>query len=119
MGNGMDCVRLPSRNRCIYVSHMMDKKVEERAPGAARAKDLLKDEPQALFAVLRLSLQQQFSYWISLVHPSQVAAAADRVDTILLRVLETIGGFLRVATGHTPAQWDLKLDGWRAGLTSR
>ena len=46
-----------------YVAHMLDKKVEEISQGATRAKEVLKDDPQALWAVLRLSLQQQFSYW--------------------------------------------------------
>lgn len=76
-----------------YVEHMLDKKVEEVARGASRAKEVLEDEAQALWAVLRLSLQQQFSYWLSMVHPSQVAAAADRMDSILQGVLESVAGF--------------------------
>ena len=56
-----------------YVAHMLDKKVEELAEGAKRACEVLEEESQALWAVLRLSLQQQFGYWISLVHPTQVA----------------------------------------------
>ena len=85
-----------------YVAYMMDRKVEEIAKGATRAKEVLKDDPQALWAVLRLSLQQQFSYWISLVHPTQVAAAADRVDTILTGVLETVSGFHMPQGGGQP-----------------
>ena len=76
-----------------YVGHMLDKKVEEVARGASRAREVLKGEAQALWAVLRLSLQQQFGYWLSLVHPTQVAAAANRVDTILQEVLEEVAGF--------------------------
>merc|ERR1712020_13592 len=72
-----------------YVSFMLDKKVKELAEGAG---EVLEGESQALWAVLRLSLQQQFGYWISLVHPSQVAGAADRVDNILWRVLEKVAG---------------------------
>ena len=76
-----------------YVGHMLDIKVEEVARGAVRSRELLKDVAQALWAVLRLSLQQQFGYWLSLVHPTQVAAAAGKVDTILLGVLESVAGF--------------------------
>ena len=73
--------------------YVVDKKVEEVAMGATRAREVLEGEAQALWAVLRLSLQQQFGYWLSLVHPTQVAAAADRVDTILQEVLEEVAGF--------------------------
>ena len=91
-----------------YVSFMLDKKVEELAEGAERACEVLKGESQALCAVLRLSLQQQFGYWVSLVHPSQVAGAAERVDTILRKVLEKVaggkipqgGGGLHLCDGH-------------------
>ena len=76
-----------------YTSFMLDQKVEEVARGAARACEVLEGESQALWAVLRLSIQQQFGYWISLVHPSQVAAAAERVDSILHQVLESVAGF--------------------------
>ena len=76
-----------------YVGHMLDHKVSELSRGASRAKEVLGEEAQSLWAVLRLSLQQQFGYWLSLVHPTQVAAAADRVDTILLGVLEEVAGF--------------------------
>ena len=75
-----------------YVGHQLDLKVEEIARGAATACRVLKGESQSLWAVLRLSLQQQFGYWLSLVHPSQVAAAAARVDTVLQGVLQEVGG---------------------------
>ena len=75
-----------------YVSFMLDKKVDELAGGAERACEVLEGESQALWAVLRLSLQQQFGYWVSLVHPSQVAGAAARVDTVLRKVLEKVAG---------------------------
>ena len=71
---------------------MLDKKVDELAEGAERACEVLEGESQALWAVLRLSLQQQFGYWVSLVHPSQVAGAAARVDRVLRKVLEKVAG---------------------------
>ena len=76
-----------------YVAAMLDIKVDEVARGAARACEVLQGESQALWSVLRLSLQQQFGYWISLVHPTQVEEAATRVDNIMLRVLQQVGGF--------------------------
>ena len=81
-----------------YVAHMLDSKVKEVAQSAARACEVLEGESQALWSVLRLSVQQQFGYWLSLVHPSQIARAADRVDTILWGVLESISG-VSILTG--------------------
>ena len=76
-----------------YVEHMLDIKVEEVARRASRVCQVLKGESQAIWCVLQLSMQQQFGYWLSLVHPTQVARAAARVDTILREVLEEVGGF--------------------------
>jgi hypothetical protein len=76
-----------------YVASMLDRKVEEVADSAAKSVQVLQGEPQALWTVLRLSIQQQFGYWLALVHPTQVAAAAARVDTILHSVLERVAGF--------------------------
>ena len=76
-----------------YVSYMLDKKVEEIANKAIKTSKVLEGESQALWAVLRQSLQQKFGYWLSLVHPSQVAAAASKVDEVLRRVLEQVAGF--------------------------
>jgi hypothetical protein len=63
-----------------YVSHMLDIKVNELASKAGKLCKVLEGESQSLWSCLRLSLQQQFDYWITLVHPSQVAGAAGRVD---------------------------------------
>ena len=103
-----------------YVGHMLDIKVEEVARGAVRSREVLKDEAQALRAVLCLSMQQQFGYWLSLVHPAHVAAAAGRVDTILLGVLESVAGFSipRKEDKALPAPWVLRWGGWGAGRSS-
>ena len=61
-----------------YVAAMLDSKVEEIARKATRTCEVLEGEAQALWAVLRLSIQQKFGYWLALVHPSQARAAAAR-----------------------------------------
>ena len=66
---------------------MLNIKVEEVARRTTRSCKILKGESQELWCVLRLSIQQQFWYWISLVHPTQVARAASRVDKMILSVL--------------------------------
>ena len=77
----------------VYVAHMLDQKVQELASKAEKLCGILEGESQALWSCLRLSLQQQFDYWLTLVHPSQVQAAAGRVDKVLRGVLEQVAGF--------------------------
>ena len=72
-----------------YVEHMLEKKVEEIARSAKNSCDALDEERQSLWAVLRLSLSQQLDYWLQLCYPSNVKAAAEKVDNILWNVLET------------------------------
>ena len=72
---------------------MLEQKVVELTGKAEKLCEVLEGESQALWSCLRLSLQQQFDYWITLVHPSQVAAAAKRVDEVLRGVLEQVAGF--------------------------
>ena len=76
-----------------YVKHQLDKKVNEILEGATKASITLMGEKQCLWTVLRSSLKAQFEYWLALVHPSQVEAAARRVDTVLWGVLENVIGF--------------------------
>ena len=75
-----------------YVTHMMNLKVEDIASSAARACDVLEGEPQSLWTILRLSIQQQFDYWLTLVHPTQVSRAAENVNNIIKKVLERVTG---------------------------
>ena len=73
-----------------YVAAMLERKVEEIARKSVRTREVLEGEGQALWPVLRLSIQQKFGYWLALVHPSQAGAAASRVDRVLKYVLEQV-----------------------------
>ena len=75
-----------------YVTIMLDKKVEELVESSKRTCSLLENERQGLWTILRSSLQYQFEYWAMLVHPTQVLAAAQRVDNILWSCLEVVAG---------------------------
>ena len=76
-----------------YVKSMMNIKVEEIAMGAVRACEVLGEERQALWTTLRLSTQQKLDYWLMLVHPSLMQAAASRMDDILWEMLvKVVGG---------------------------
>ena len=72
-----------------YVEFMMEKKMSDIAKTAKLSCDLLDEERQSLWAILRLSLSQQLDYWLQLCYPSNVKAAAEKMDDILWEVLET------------------------------
>ena len=72
-----------------YVEHILSKKLSEIAQIAKNSCDVLDEEKQSLWTVLRLSLSQQLDYWLQLCYPSNMKAAADTMDDILWKVLET------------------------------
>ena len=75
-----------------YVGYKLDQKVEEVAAGVQKACQVMEGESQALWALLRLSFSQQFDYWISLVHPSQVKLAAQKMNKVMGDMLEFLAG---------------------------
>ena len=76
----------------LYVTHMLEQKVEELAAKAQQSCKVLGTERQALWTTLRQSLSQTLDYWMSLVHPTQIEAAANRMDEVLWSVLEVAVG---------------------------
>ena len=57
-----------------------------------KACEVLAGEVQTLWTVFRLSIMQQFDYWLQLVHPTQVRKAAERMNQVAWGVLEKILG---------------------------
>ena len=51
----------------LFVIKMLDNKVKEIEANAEKAIDLLSHDKQALWTVLRSSIQHQFDYWLMLV----------------------------------------------------
>ena len=93
----------------LFVTKMLDNKVKEIEANAEKAIDLLSHDKQALWTVLRSSIQHQFDYWLMLVHPSLTEAAARKLDMVMWRVLENLVGH------HIPEEseelgWDFKID---------
>ena len=74
-----------------YVGQMLDIKVSEVEAEAARVCEVMGEERQALWSILRSSLSQKMDYWLQLVHPSQIFLAAERMDRIILGVLKVCG----------------------------
>ena len=75
-----------------YVKHVLYQKAKEITDGAERASEVLAGDRQALWAVLKWSISQQFDYWLQLVYPSPVREAASMIDNVLWRVMETAAG---------------------------
>ena len=71
-----------------YVQHMLDKKIDEIEEDAKKSVDILQEERQALWAILRSSIAQQFDY----CHLSDIKATAERLYAIEWGVLVVIAG---------------------------
>jgi hypothetical protein len=80
-----------------YVQHYLDMKVTEIGEVVLRSSEVLTEaDLQAKWTLLSASVSQKFSYHLSLQYPSDIAAAAERLDGILW-------GMLQEATGlHIP-----------------
>ena len=75
-----------------YVESMLDTKIDEIESIAIKACEVLAGEVQTLWTLFRLSIMQQFDYWLQLVHPSQIRKAAERMNVVAKGVLEKILG---------------------------
>ena len=71
-----------------YVEHMLGLKLLDIAKSARNSVDVLEEERQSLWTILRLSMAQQLDYWLQLCYPSNIRAAAERMDEILWKTLE-------------------------------
>ena len=71
-----------------YVEHMLEEKMIDVTKSAKNSIEVLGDERQSLWTVVRLSLSQQLDYWLQLCYPSNVQAAAMKMDSIMWKTLE-------------------------------
>ena len=70
--------------------------------------EVLQDEHQALWAVLRSSVSQKLDYWLTLVYPSQVREAAEKMDSLQIKVMEILLG-LKIPLQGEGFGWDCPL----------
>ena len=75
-----------------YVSHTLREKVREVEEKVVSCCRVLGQERQALWTTLKMSISQTFDYWIQLVYPSQIQAAAMEIDKVYWRMLEACTG---------------------------
>ena len=94
---GMLCYGVPVGTD-KYVMHMLNRKVDELEKEVATISEILEDERQAMWAVLRSSIAHKLDYWLTLVYPSLMKEAATRMDKIQSKVLSTLLGM------HIPMQ---------------
>ena len=86
---GMICYGVPIGSD-EYVKHMLDVKVSELETQAHTMCELLGQEKQALWSVLRSSLSSKLDYWLTLCYPSDIMEAAKRMDQVIQSVLEKL-----------------------------
>ena len=88
---GIICYGVPIGSE-KYVLQKLSAKMDEIEQQAEQIHAVLQDEKQALWAVLRSSLSHKFDYWLTLCYPSQVKSAAERMDTLQNRILDSLAG---------------------------
>lgn len=75
-----------------YVVKMLSNKMDELEQQAEQIQTVLQNEKQALWAVLRSSFSHKLDYWLTLCYPSQVKGAAERMDALQNRILDSLVG---------------------------
>ena len=75
-----------------YVLNMLDSKINELEEEMENMCSTLDSSRQSMWAMLRSSTSQKLDYWLTLVYPSVMRKAAERMDSLVLRVLQKMVG---------------------------
>ena len=75
-----------------YVLAKMEEKLTKLQEEVSRASSVLGDEKHSLWTVLRSSTLHKLDYWLGLVHPTLMQAAAHKMDKLLEDMLRTVIG---------------------------
>ena len=75
-----------------YVVKMLSNKMDELEQQVEQIQTVLQNEKPALWAVLRSSFSHKLDYWLTLCYPSQVKGAAERMDALQNRILDSLVG---------------------------
>ena len=73
-----------------YVRFMLGKVVEDVASQVERVQEVLAGESQAMWGVLNSSLAHKLDWHLTLCYPSDILAAASKLDSIFWSMLENI-----------------------------
>ena len=104
---GMLCYGVPVGSD-KYVLYMLNAKVTEVEEQVAQIQNVLENEKQALWAVLRSSISQKLDYWLTLCYPSHVEQAASRMDNLMSNILEHLVG-MQIPMKANHNSWTCKL----------
>ena len=104
---GMICYGIPIGSD-MYVKLKLDEKVAELEGDVQTVCEVLQDEHQSLWTILRSSISQKLDYWLTLVYPSQVQAAAERMDKLQMQVMERLVG-MKIPLQGEGLGWDCPL----------
>ena len=75
-----------------YVLNMLDSKISELEEEVENMCSTLESSRQSMWAMLRSSTSQKLDYWLTLVYPSLMKPAAEKMDKLVLRVIQKIVG---------------------------
>ena len=75
-----------------YVLNILDSKIKELEDEMEIMCSTLDSSRQSMWAMLRSSTSQKLDYWLTLVYPSLMRKAAEKMDSLVLRVLQKIVG---------------------------
>ena len=90
--SGTTCYGVPIGDRG-FVRRALSVKATQVAAAIEETMEVLGDERQALWHVIRLSSACKFDYWLQLNYPTDVVAAAQVVDAALWPAMESCLGF--------------------------
>ena len=77
------------------MQHHLEAKVDEVSREVSRVREVLGPEKdsQAMWAILQCSLAHKLDWQLSLNYPSDIEAAASRLDSVFWQLLEFASGF--------------------------
>ena len=88
-----------------YVSAMLDLKIRELETEVRHMSGVLESSRQSLWVMLRSSISQRLDYWLTLVYPSQMKRAAEKMDNLILEVMEKLLG-CPIPMSETGEHWN-------------
>ena len=86
---GMLCYGVPIGSD-KYVHYMLDAKVSEVEEHVHQIENVLQNEKQSLWSILRSSISQKLDYWLTLCYPTHIKQAASRMDILMTKILEKL-----------------------------
>ena len=92
-----------------YVVKMLDHKLDELEKEAETIGSVLEDSRQSMWAMLRSSFAQKLDYWLTLVYPSLVKRAAERMDNLELKVVRGLLG-VPLPMGQEDLDWNMVIN---------